>query len=196
MSWDDSGDEQRYRAVVNDEEQYSIWPEDRDLPRGWNDTGKQGTKAECLAYIEEVWTDMRPLSLRRQMASAAASPIEDAPPPTDAQPAEPTLVERLSSGRHPVEVSLRPEPTLAALQERLASGYVHVRFTATRGGTELGIRLEGPHMNLSGAKFASGEGVAHLVGTAILDDVPVRCIADIDLGTLAGEGHLEPLGAA
>ena len=54
------------KVVVNHEEQYSIWPVDRDLPAGWREVGKQGTKAECLAYIEEVWTDMRPLSLRRK----------------------------------------------------------------------------------------------------------------------------------
>ncbi|TMQ06168.1 MAG: MbtH family NRPS accessory protein [Deltaproteobacteria bacterium] len=57
----------RYQVVVNDEEQYSIWPEGRELPLGWRAVGKAGTKQECLAYIEEVWTDMRPLSLRRAM---------------------------------------------------------------------------------------------------------------------------------
>jgi MbtH protein len=51
-----------YKVVVNDEEQYSIWPADRELPLGWNGAGKSGTKQECLDYIEEVWTDMRPLS--------------------------------------------------------------------------------------------------------------------------------------
>jgi MbtH protein len=56
-----------YIVVVNHEEQYSIWPADRELPLGWNNAGKQGTKSECLAYIEEVWTDMRPLSLRKKM---------------------------------------------------------------------------------------------------------------------------------
>lgn len=56
-----------YKVVVNHEEQYSIWPADRDLPAGWFDAGKQGLKAECLAHINEVWTDMRPLSLRRKM---------------------------------------------------------------------------------------------------------------------------------
>jgi MbtH protein len=55
-----------YQAVVNDEEQYSIWPEDRELPPGWKAAGKTGTKAEVLAWIEEVWTDMRPLSLRKK----------------------------------------------------------------------------------------------------------------------------------
>jgi len=56
-----------YKVVVNQEEQYSIWPADRDTPVGWTDAGKSGTKAECLAYIESVWTDMRPKSLRSAM---------------------------------------------------------------------------------------------------------------------------------
>jgi len=60
-----------YKVVINHEEQYSIWPADRENPLGWKDVGKQGPKAECLEYIEEVWTDMRPLSLRRRMEEAA-----------------------------------------------------------------------------------------------------------------------------
>lgn len=56
-----------YAVVVNHEEQYSIWPSHRELPRGWRAVGKEGRKAECLRYIEQVWTDMRPLSLRRKM---------------------------------------------------------------------------------------------------------------------------------
>lgn len=58
--------------VVNHEQQYSIWAEDRELPAGWTEAGKSGGKDECLAWIEEVWTDMRPLSLREQMARAGA----------------------------------------------------------------------------------------------------------------------------
>ena len=60
-------DDRIYMVVVNHEEQYSIWPAERDLPAGWKSAGKTGTKAECLQYIEEVWTDMRPLSLRTRM---------------------------------------------------------------------------------------------------------------------------------
>ncbi len=51
-----------YKVVIDHEEQYSIWPEDREVPLGWKDVGKTGTKQECVVYIEEVWTDMRPLS--------------------------------------------------------------------------------------------------------------------------------------
>lgn len=71
MSWDEQEDTTIYTVVVNHEEQYSIWPADRDLPLGWREAGKTGTKAECLAYIEEVWTDMRPLSLRKKMEETA-----------------------------------------------------------------------------------------------------------------------------
>ncbi|MCY0985569.1 MbtH family NRPS accessory protein [Nannocystis sp. ILAH1] len=62
-----SEDTTRYKVVVNHEEQYSIWPEDREIPLGWREAGKSGLKEECLAYINEVWTDMRPLSLRKRM---------------------------------------------------------------------------------------------------------------------------------
>jgi MbtH protein len=60
-------DLQVYKVVVNHEEQYSIWLADRENPLGWRDEGKRGIKTECLAHIDDVWTDMRPLSLREAM---------------------------------------------------------------------------------------------------------------------------------
>jgi MbtH protein len=60
-----------YKVVVNHEEQYSIWDVDRPTPNGWRDTPKKGSKSDCLAYVKEVWTDMRPLSLRKQMEKPA-----------------------------------------------------------------------------------------------------------------------------
>ena len=68
---DTAEDTTRYRVVVNHEEQYSIWPEGRENALGWRDAGKSGTKQECLDHIQEVWTDMRPLSLRQAMARAS-----------------------------------------------------------------------------------------------------------------------------
>jgi MbtH protein len=59
------------KVVVNHEEQYSLWPSYRENPPGWRDAGKSGSKEECLAYIREVWTDMRPLSLRQKMDANA-----------------------------------------------------------------------------------------------------------------------------
>ena len=70
MAQEDNEEHTLYKVVVNHEEQYSIWPSGRENPVGWRDAGKIGPKAECLAYIKEVWTDMRPLSLRQQMDKA------------------------------------------------------------------------------------------------------------------------------
>ncbi len=67
MNTDDTEDKTIYKVVVNHEEQYSIWPAERDSPIGWRDAGTIGSKAECLAYIRQVWVDMRPLSLRKAM---------------------------------------------------------------------------------------------------------------------------------
>lgn len=67
MYRDEQEDTTIYKVVMNHEEQYSIWPIDRENALGWQDVGKVGIKQECLRYIQEVWTDMRPLSLRQQM---------------------------------------------------------------------------------------------------------------------------------
>ena len=67
MSRDEREDTTIYKVVVNHEEQYSLWPAERENALGWSDAGKRGKKDECLAYIKEVWTDMRPLSLRKKM---------------------------------------------------------------------------------------------------------------------------------
>jgi MbtH protein len=72
MATEEQDIQAHYRVVVNHEEQYSIWFVERDLPPGWRDVGKHGTKEECLAVIKEMWTDMRPLSLRQQMDQAQA----------------------------------------------------------------------------------------------------------------------------
>uniref|UniRef100_E1TCW5 MbtH domain protein n=1 Tax=Burkholderia sp. (strain CCGE1003) TaxID=640512 RepID=E1TCW5_BURSG len=70
MSWGDENT--NFVVVVNHEEQYSIWPDYKAIPAGWREAGKSGGKDECLQWIDEVWTDMRPLSLRQAMADSAA----------------------------------------------------------------------------------------------------------------------------
>ncbi|MEH2536063.1 MbtH protein [Bradyrhizobium sp. AZCC 1588] len=71
MTAENQSSDEVYLVVVNDEEQYSIWREDKNVPAGWRATGKRGTKTDCLQHIEDVWTDMRPLSLRKRMADIA-----------------------------------------------------------------------------------------------------------------------------
>lgn len=67
MSWEDDEDNTEYIVVINHEEQYSIWLKERECPLGWKAEGFSGTKSECLDHIEKVWTDMRPLSLRKKL---------------------------------------------------------------------------------------------------------------------------------
>jgi uncharacterized protein YbdZ (MbtH family) len=196
MAWDEENDTTIYKVVVNHEEQYSIWPADRENPLGWRDVGKSGSKAECLAYIEVVWTDMRPLSLRKHMEEMARRPVLPAPPPsTQEDTAEDTLVKRLAQGSHPLAAGLRPEKSVNALKESIDRGYVHIKFTATKGGTELGVRLDTTACDFSRADFETQKGTVHLEGGLTLDYVKVRCIADIDLTTLEGQGHLEIIEA-
>ena len=74
---DRSEDKTEYKVVVSHEEQYSIWPVDRENPKGWRDLDVSGSKSHCLDYIEQVWTDMRPLSLRRQMHQDQTDPATE-----------------------------------------------------------------------------------------------------------------------
>jgi len=190
MSQEQHLDEMQYKVVLNHEEQYSIWPAERDIPLGWRDAGQSGPKEVCLAYIKEVWTDMRPLSLRKKMEEMAKNPPPQPPAPPTAS-VKNDLVQRLSEGEHPVEVTLRPEKTAQALKESIDRGYVHIKFTNTQGGTELGVRLDKSASDFGAADFSGQRGSVRLVGGLTLDYVKVRCIADIDLSTLAGKGRLE-----
>lgn len=192
----DDEDKTIYKVVVNEEEQYSIWPDYRENPQGWKDSGKVGTKAECLAYIKEVWTDMRPLSLRKKMEEATRNPPAPAPSTSSSQPQKgESLVDRLCTGDQPFVLSLRPEPTLKRFKEAVDQGYLRVRFTGTNAGTELGVRLDRDASDFKGANFEAGTGSARAVGDLTLDYVRVRCVANIDLETLAGHGRLEKVEA-
>jgi uncharacterized protein YbdZ (MbtH family) len=193
MSWRDPDKEDTtiYKVVVNHEEQYSIWPEYKENPLGWKGVGQVGLKAECLAYIREVWTDMRPLSLRKKMEEMAKKPPPPSTPPDPNRPREKSLVDRLCEGSHPVEAGLRPEKTVKLFKEAIDRNYVHIKFTETKGGTELGVRLDRDSCDFSKADFENGSGTVHVEGGLTLDYVNVKCIADIDLKTLTGKGRLE-----
>jgi hypothetical protein len=103
------------------------------------------------------------------------------------------LVQRLTA-EQPIAASLRPEATVEAFKAAIDRGYVHVLFTETRGGTELGVPIDPQRLDLSAADFEHGTGSAKLSGELVLDFTRVRCDATIDLATLRGTGRLEPLG--
>jgi hypothetical protein len=102
------------------------------------------------------------------------------------------LVERLSRGRHPVELCLRPDNSIAVLSDCLRRGYVHVKFTDTRGGTEIGVSLDPAASLWSEDDLAARRGAIRLVGNLSLNYEKVVCTADIELSTLTGEGQLQP----
>jgi uncharacterized protein YbdZ (MbtH family) len=198
MFRDEEEDKTIYEVVVNHEEQYSIWPAHREMPRGWKAVGKRGLKPECLEHIKEVWTDMRPLSLRKKMAEMEARrpelEAEEARRIAEAasRPKDPrdNLVGFLSEGTHPVEAGLRPDKSVKRLQEAIARGFVHIKFTDTRGGTELGFELDTKASDFSKADFERGTGRIHVEGGLTLNYEKVRCVADLDLDTLMGQGRL------
>src|SRR5579863_196056 len=93
-------------------------------------------------------------------------------------------------------VSLRPEPTRQALKDAVDRGWIHLKFTETRGGTELGIPIDRERSDLSGADLEQGTGTMRIVGELTLDYVRVRMVAKVDVPSYEGTGHLEVLGEA
>ena len=100
------------------------------------------------------------------------------------------LVQRLSEGKHEVVIGHRDE-SYEEIKQRIEDGYIHIKFTQTRGGTELGINVDLNNTNLKELDFNKGEGLLHIEGTTNLNYNAVRCIADIDLATRKGQGCLQ-----
>lgn len=179
-----------YRVVKNHEEQYSIWPTGKDLPLGWLDAGFDGSKQSCLDHIETVWTDMRPLSLRKQMEALAKEPPSKDGSDTSVV-AGPSLVERLSVGDHDVRMMLRPDRSLSALRAAVDRGFVQIEFINTKGGTTVGFPIDLELSNTSKMRDESGKGDIQLVGFFTLNFQKVKCIANISLQSFDGKGKLE-----
>lgn len=192
---DQSEDKTIYQVVMNQEEQYSIWPVDLKIPLGWKEAGPSGLKADCLDYVNKVWTDMRPLSLRKKMEAFKKEehkmkPLKPLREDLN-RDTEDDLVKRLSTGEHPVEISLRPKKSLQSLRQCIERGFVYIKFTNTRGGTELGIKID--ENNSDWKQMDSGDPTGHisLVGDLVLNYTRVQCVAEIDLGTFKGTGYLD-----
>ena len=100
------------------------------------------------------------------------------------------LVQRLSEGKHEVVIGHRDEH-YEEIKERIEDGYIHIKFTQTRGGTELGINVDLKSTNVKDLDFTKGEGLLRIEGITNLNYNAVRLIADIDLASRKGEGYLE-----
>ena len=184
-----------YHVVVNDEQQYSVWPVDDAVPAGWRLGEFTCGYEECLGHIDEAWTDMRPLSLRRWMAEYADLDRADPPSPTpedesEGEPDDGSLVIRLSAGMHPVQVE---SGNLQRLREALRRRRFLVCFTGTAGGTRLAVQLDPVASDLTALDLGAGQ--LRLVGELTLDDCPVVCTATLRLPELVGDGQLRPIGS-
>jgi uncharacterized protein YbdZ (MbtH family) len=182
--------EDKYEVVQNPEEQYSIWPLGKPLPLGWHLVGKTGTKEECLNYIKETSTDMRPLSLRKKKETEETKP---APPPSGPDTTkEKSLIEKLSGGDHPIQVGFADG--VVNMRDALSRGYVNIQFLETKN--EMGdvdtlqMNLDKAACNFDKVDFEKGKGPVHLEGTVTVEGKKVRCIADFDVAKLYGGGHL------
>lgn len=189
MSFEANDGTASYWVVCNDEEQYSIWPMGRAIPPGWHRTERTGPLADCLAYIAEAWTDLRPLSLRRGLAEAPAAeaPIR----PSSEAAAPPHLVDRLAT-LQPVEFAPSLPDRCQALKASIERGFLLIRFPASEGGTELAITLDRQATALNDADFVRGIGTVTLVGDLTLDWRKARCMASLDLATMSGRGRVLP----
>jgi len=139
----DKEDSTIYKAVANHEEQYSIWPDYKEIPRGWKYAGKTGSKPECLAYIKEVWTDMRPLSLRKKMDEFANNPPPLSPAPDLNAPRNRSLVDRLCEGDQEIEVGLRPEKSVKLFKAAVDRDYSDARLRRPRAARRDRLSLMG-----------------------------------------------------
>jgi len=188
----DTADDLTYQVVMNHEEQYSIWPVHAEIPAGWKAVELEGSKDECLAHIEKLWTDIRPLSLRAcitELASAEPPELADELAGIAFDEPTPNTVDQLCTVAHqPVTISCRPA-TREAFRDAVSRGFVHVRFLTT--GTELGIRLLPDSRLEDSADFTPTEGKIVLRGQLTLDFVPLRFSGSIQLTTLEGTGRLE-----
>eukprot|EP00163_Fabomonas_tropica_P022886 TRINITY_DN4005_c0_g1_i1.p1 TRINITY_DN4005_c0_g1~~TRINITY_DN4005_c0_g1_i1.p1 ORF type:complete len:214 (-),score=58.26 TRINITY_DN4005_c0_g1_i1:128-769(-) len=201
-------DVERFRVVLNHEEQYSIWPSWKENAPGWRDEGTEGTKEEVMAYIDKVWTDMRPLSLRKKMSEweknrpkvdrdEARRRIEAMRANTDAfhtpQPAN-ALVTKLMDKQAVQIIRYRNDdgtPALDKLKDAVKRQYVLVKFTQTTGGTELGLNLTPLPDRPTYSQVHWSDTQLQVTGRAKLDYTPILIHASIDLATFEGTGHVE-----
>jgi uncharacterized protein YbdZ (MbtH family) len=187
---DETNDERTpYVVVINDDEQYSIWRRDRPLPAGWREVGFEAGRTECLAHIEQVWTDMRPLTVRRALSSAKAHVeiVEEG----RRSGGKNDLVIRLEK-EQPISLVAHPSESGEELKEQLERRRLYVRFDAT--GTELGFRLSDDAVATAMAAVHRQQEPIPLEGELVLNFERVRFVGSLHVRSLKGLGRLEIVG--
>lgn len=163
----------QYSVVVNDEMQYSIWPEMKPLPGGWKKEGFQGAKESCLEHINKVWTDMRPLSLRKKLEDMALNPssyLKETKIPQD------DLVDRLCQKQQPVKLDPQVRD-IADILKCIDQSFIYIEFSQIEGGTIVGVQIK----NFSKKVDESGKEKAFIDGYLNLNFTDLELKLEVDL---------------
>lgn len=152
-------------VVINDSGAYSIWPENREIPRGWRATGATGSKAECLEFIREHWSDLKPAGLQELEANLDLSDSPGVSPPMEALQ------------------QIRSEETPVAFRESMARGYVHLIFSGLPNTPCIGLRLLNVESTMEVAVFTA---------EFLLDGRRFVCRAELNPDSMSGKAVLKP----
>jgi MbtH protein len=161
-----------YLVVVNEEDQYSVWPEEHVMPEGWRDAGKHGRWEECLQFIEEVWCDMRPRSLReRQSRLGTVTP----PAPVCSLPI--SLVDQLIAG--PQEVTILSWPGAPGGDPlKTSPGTCRLRFEGCGRGVEISLELAQTLEQKPDGAASASTGRIRVEGFCVLDTTSLQCVVE------------------
>lgn len=179
-----------HKIVVNEERQYSIWPEERQNAIGWKDIGFSGSKEECLNHLNAIWTNLGPLNKEKMKSQDQQLPTSRQDDPQKIKPVEASqrgFFTKLGFGDEvPVEISSRYNKQIEKLKKSIEQGFVHIKFPTIQ--TELKIKID--RSTLIDLDSGKHSGRVRLVGTLVLNFETVRCVVDISLQTLTGSGHI------
>lgn len=178
--------EEQYNVVVNSEEQYSIWPEKKSLPAGWNFVGFKGSKENCLDHIQVIWTDMRPLSLRKSLEKIGSEKLKTVPTAKKGN-----LVEALCQDQH---IVLFDSDILSFkdLEERLGEKFLYLYFPNTKGGTSIGMGVD----HYSFEKSGKNTNQVHILGHFSLDYTNIRCSISVEMGSMKALASMKKIETA
>ena len=174
-----------YQVVINHEEQYSLIDARDAIPLGWRPVGEPAERTKCLDFIEQAWTDMRPLSLRRQMAELETMKEHQG---TEVDHDQPTLIERLLATEHSVRLTFPPGD--APPSRDIITGQFYLLFPNTKGCTEIHFRFDDQLEPSAIENLDNRSGWLHIEGTATLDGVRIFCRAVIAADTLSGTARV------
>lgn len=181
----------KYIVVVNHEEQYSIWRADFELPGGWSSCGFEGYRDECIAYVDKVWLDMRPLSVRRALQEIEKNTQSAQPQQGHEAPPREPLVSRLTKEKRRFEFVSANELSRDLIKQSIKRGVVHFRIPDTDGGTVIGLVIDEAKAKECVASIDAGCEELSIVGRFTLDYMNAVCKLSANLSSFDGQCQID-----